>query len=227
MSQSILVLGDLHAPFVHAKSLARAIKLASLIKPKIIVQIGDLYDLYAFSKYPRSLDLMTPKQEINEGLEVTCRMWRELRKASPKSKCFQMIGNHDSRPVKRLIEKTPELERFLDLSSLYDFPNVTMVPSERDELIIGDILFMHGFRSKLGDHARHNGKNTVCGHSHRGGVVYHRLGDKTLWELNAGFLANEKSYALSYTRQAKISTWTQGVGLIDELGPRFIPFANT
>ena len=113
---------------------------------------------------------------------------------------------------------------FLDLRSLYDFPGVEMSKSERDELFIDKICFMHGFRTKLGDHARHNGCNTVTGHSHRGGVVYMRLGKKTIWEANAGTICDEASEPLSYTRQSKLSTVTQGCTLIDHLGARFVAF---
>lgn len=222
--KTILVLGDVHAPFTNLRSLARINKLASELKPQVIVQVGDLYDMYAFSKFPRNVNLMTPKQEIDQGLDVTCRMWRDLRKAAPKAKCFCLVGNHDSRPIKRLVEKTPELAMFLDLRSLYDFPGVTMAASERDEMTIDGIMFMHGFRGKLGDHARHNGCNTVTGHSHRGGVAYMRLGKKTIWEMNAGTICDENSEPLSYTRQRQISTVTQGVGFLDDKGPRFIAF---
>ncbi len=227
MSKRILVLGDCHFPFTNTASLRRVEQLARQLKPQIIIQIGDLLDLFSFSKYPRTLDLMTPKKELYLGKKMAWQMWENLRKASPKAKCFQIWGNHDERPVKKLMSNAPEFESLIDMKSIYDFPKVELTNSERDELIIDGVLYMHGFRSKLGDHAIHNGISTVCGHSHRGGVSYHRLGDKTIWELNAGFIAEEDSVPLSYTKQRRISTWTQGCGYIDELGPRFIPFSNS
>lgn len=225
MSKSILVVGDAHFPFANTGSLRRIAELATQLKPHIIVQIGDLLDLFSFSKFPRSLNVMTPKKELELGQKMAYQMWENLRRASPRSKYFQLLGNHDERPIKRLLEKTPELESLLNIKAIYEFPHVETMHSERDELIIGDILFMHGFR-KHGDHVKHNGMNTVCGHSHRGGVVYQRLGNKTLWELNAGYVALEDSVPLGYTKQRRISTWTQGVAVIDALGPRFIPFKN-
>lgn len=226
MAKTILVVGDCHFPFTNMASLRQVVCLTKQLKPNIIIQVGDLFDLYSWSKYPRTLNLMTPKKELELGQKMAWQMWDDLKKASPKSKRIQIWGNHDERPILRLMEKAPELESLFDMKAIFDFPGVEISNSQRDELVIGDILFQHGFRSKLGDHARHNGMNTVCGHSHRGGAVYLRLGEKTIWELNAGFLAKEDSVPLGYTKQRRISTWTQGCGLIDELGPRFIPFGN-
>lgn len=222
--KTILVLGDIHSPFACGKSLKRVLELATQLKPTHIVQIGDAYDMFSFSRFPRSSNYITPKDEIEYGRAILEDLWRRLQKASPKAKCFQLMGNHDSRVLKQIIATLPAAESLLDLRPIFSFKGVETLPSERDELFINGICFMHGFRSKLGDHAVHNAQSTVCGHSHQGGVVYRRLGDKIIWELNAGYLADANSEALSYTRQRRISNWTLGCGYIDGLGPRFIPF---
>jgi predicted phosphodiesterase len=226
MGPRILVIGDVHFPFVNHKSLNQIYDFIKYVSPTIVLQIGDLYDLYSFSKFPRSHDIMSPKDELTQAYGDAYVMWEKIRKLAPRAKYFQMLGNHDDRLAKRVMERLPEAESFLDLKQMWSFPKVEVSKSERDELYLHKILFMHGFRSKLGDHARHNGMSTVCGHSHLGGAVYIRLGNKTIFELNAGYIADEASKALSYTRQAKVSRWTQGFGYIDHLGPRFIPLEN-
>lgn len=220
----IVVLGDLHAPFHHHGALNFALSVISAIRPSVVVQIGDLYDFYSFGRFPRSLNVITPGDEISRGREATEDMWHRVHRIVPRAKLFQMKGNHDERPIKKLFERAPELEAVVSVRELFEFRRVETVSEERDELIINDILFMHGFRSKLGDHARHNGLSTVCGHSHQGGTVFQRLGDKTIFELNAGYLANPDSKPLSYTRQRRISNWTHGLGVITELGPQFVPY---
>lgn len=226
MGHRILIIGDIHFPWVKHKSLNAIYDYIKYVTPTIIVQIGDLYDLYSFSKFPRSHDIMTPKDELTQAYGDAFNMWERIKKLAPKAKYYQLMGNHDDRLAKRVMERLPEAEYFMDLKTLWTFPKVEVVDSEREEIIINNILFMHGFRVKLGDHASHNGMSTVCGHSHRGGVAYLRLGDKTIWELNAGYIADEASEPLSYTRQRKISLWTQGFGYIDDYGPRFIPLVN-
>lgn len=224
MPHKILIAGDCHFPAASNDALAKLYSLARILKPTIIVQIGDLYDLFSHGRFPRSHNIMTPAKEIEQGYEDASRFWKQLQKASPKAKCFQLIGNHDERPKKMVIRVAPELESLMNFKQIFDFPSVEVSDSERDELIIDQILFMHGFRSKLGDHVRNNLMSTVVGHSHHGGVYYQRLGNKTLYELNCGFLGNANAPALSYTRQRKISNWTLGAGLITELGPQFVAF---
>lgn len=224
MKKRILVIGDCHFPFASSK-LSRLYDVAESLEPTHIVQVGDLYDMFSFSKYPRTQNVMTPKQELERGMKMARTMWAKLTFILPDAKCYQLLGNHDIRPLKRVIESAPEAETLLDFSSLFRFDGVTTMKSDRDELIIDDILFMHGYR-RHGDHMKHNNMTTVCGHSHHGGVVFSRHGKKIIYELNAGFLAEESSKPLSYGQQRKISRWTLGCGFIDEWGPRFIPFGD-
>lgn len=186
-----------------------------------IVQVGDLYDLFSFSKYPRSLNVGTPKDEILQGRAMAEEFWRLLQKRCPKATCYQLLGNHDERPAKRILEKAPELEALIDIKHLWEFKGVKTIHDPREELMLDGIYFQHGFRSKLGDHAKFNQASTVCGHSHVGGVVFFPLRDKILFELNAGYLAGDEE-PMRYTRQS-LTRWTHGFGIIDALGPRFVP----
>lgn len=217
----MVALGDFHAPFHCKKAMAEAVKVIREVKPRIIVQVGDLYDLYSFSRFPRSLNVMTPIQEVKQGRRAAEYLWSEARAAAGRGvECWQLLGNHDERLAKQLMLALPEAEGFTQ--DFWKFEGVTTMPSERNELILDGILYMHGYR-RHGDHVRFNSISTVCGHSHTGGVVFLPVKGKTLFELNCGYLGNPKSIALSYTRQAQISKWSKGVGVIDSWGPRFIP----
>lgn len=220
----ILCIPDSHFPFVNKNALNKIYKVAAVIKPKIIISLGDLYDFYAFSRFPKLIT--DPEKEVAAGRGMAEEMWGRLRKISPKAKCFQLLGNHCERPIKQVMAKVPEMQSFFDFATVFKFSGVETMPSEREELIIGNILFQHGFRSKLGDHAIHNGMHTVCGHSHRPGVFYTRLGKETIWEMNCGHIADENHPALSYTRQRQICKWSCAVGVIDEAGPRIICLGN-
>lgn len=219
-----LLVGDAHFPFADAQVLAWVYKISEKLKPDYIVQMGDLYDLFSFGRWAKSLDLTTPKQEVEEGRAMAEAFWKHLKKGSPRAECFQIIGNHDARVSKQLLDKFPEIAGIVDFSHLWKFPGVKSQPSEREELFLNHICFMHGYRSKLGDHSKYNQMPTVVGHSHTGGVVFQRQRDRIIWELNCGYIGNPESLALSYGMQKKISHWTLGVGIIDDLGPRFIPY---
>jgi len=222
---SVAILGDVHAPFLCKKSVSKAISIIRRERPKVVIQVGDLFDLYAFSKFPRSLNVMTPAQEIKSGRAMTEELWKEIRQAAGRGvECFQLLGNHDERLVKRVTEALPEIEGIAS-AGLWSFKGVQTMESERDELIIDDVLYMHGYR-KHGDHVKYNLMSTVHGHDHLGGVVYLPIKGKILFELSAGYLGNPKSAALSYTKQSRITKWTKGMGWIDDYGPRFIPFGG-
>lgn len=224
MKARILIAGDTHFPWASRRGMRQFYDLAKAIDPTHIIQIGDLYDFYSFSRFPRSLNICTPKQEIEMGRSDAMQFWLTLKAIAPKAKKHQLIGNHDERVNKQIMAMFPEAESLISPWTMFEFKNVQTQEGERDELIIEDICFMHGFRSKLGDHAIHNGMSTVCGHSHLGGCVFFRRGDRTLFELNCGYLGDAGARALSYTKQRQFARWTLGAGVVDQFGPRFIPF---
>lgn len=218
----------MHLPFVCWENVEAIIKFIRKVRPTYIIQIGDLYDFFSWTRYPFKRDVYTPEAEIGLGREMAEDFWSRAINASANTKRYQLKGNHDDRPYKRLTEKCPELFSIARgaIDKLFHFDGVETIGSSRDELILEEIVFMHGFRPNLGDHAKHNRLSTVCGHSHLGGCVSVRQGDSTIWELNCGFVGDEYSEPLSYTHQRRFSKWTQGFGYIDEFGPRFISLQN-
>lgn len=221
MDKKIAIFGDCHFPFHHDKAFNKALEIVQQEQPDIVVQIGDVYDLFSMSRFSKPLDLMTPKEEISQARVLGEALWKRVRKTT-NAQCYQILGNHDIRPQRGIIDKYPEIASLIDIKHLWKFDGVTTIHDPRQELIIEGIVFMHGYRSKLGDHAKFNLQSTVCGHTHRGGVVIFPHNNRYIFELNAGYLGDPESAALSYTPQ-KISQWTHGLGLIDKHGPRFIP----
>lgn len=223
----ILVLGDLHCPFQNKKAVDWVIGLAKDKQPDAIVQIGDATDMFAFSRYPKVLPML-PEEELSLARLALEDIWKRLRSASPKAKCYQLIGNHDERPLKKIVTHAPELAPFVDkgIRQLFTFPGVKTIHDPKEELILNGIIFQHGHRSRLGDHCTYNQKSTVCGHSHTGGVVFRRNLKGVFYELNAGLLGDFEQPAFGYRAQRKQHTWTLGAGFIDELGPRFIPYGG-
>lgn len=219
-----LVIPDTHFPFENKRVLEAAYRFAEIHKPKRIVQVGDLYDMYCHTKFPRSQNLFNPAEEEKLSRAGAETMWKELQKASPGADCVQLTGNHDIRPLKRTLESLPSLEhvvkKYLDV--LMTFEGVTLIPDPRQEYIVEGIEFIHGHYGKLGAHRDYALMNAVCGHIHTGGAVFKRIRGQTLWELNCGLAGDPEAKALGYTPQ-KITHWTPGFGWIDEYGPRFIP----
>lgn len=222
---SILVIGDTHFPWVNKDCLEAIFKFNKEMQPEYIVQVGDLYDLYSHSKFPTSRNVYRPEEEEQLARKGASEMWERLKADNPKAQCFQLWGNHDLRPAKRVLESLPTLEHVVKeyYKQLMTFTGVTTIEDYRQELIIDGIVFHHGYRANLGAHRDYTLTNFVCGHSHKGGVVYKRLRGEVIWELNAGFVGDADSKALAYTAQ-KINDQTLGWGYVDKFGPRFIHF---
>ena len=218
-----LVIPDLHAPFHCTHGLAEIIKFSKHHKPTHIIQIGDALDIYAFSRFSKSLNIsdMTAKQELQSGRRVLENMWKKLQSNSPRAKCYQLVGNHEHRVEKRIMETLPELVDIYDPSELWKFDNVISITDPRKELIIDNIMFIHGYKSRLGDHVRFNHMSVVHGHCHRPGISFIPIKGRSLYEMDCGHCLDVQSIAAGYTSQ-RITGWTKSFGWIDKYGPRVI-----
>lgn len=218
-----LIIGDTHFPFASKRVLEAIYNFAQKNKPSRIIQVGDLYDLYAHSKFPRSQNIYGPQQEEELAIEKAAEMWKTLKAISPKADCIQLKGNHDVRPVKRVLESLPSLEHVVErhLNSIMTFDGVKLISDHREEYIFNDVAVIHGHYSRLGQHRDYSLMNTIHGHTHKMGIVYRRVQNKVIWELDVGFVGDYESKVFSYTAQ-KMTADTQGFGWIDEYGPRAI-----
>lgn len=221
----IAVLGDLHEPFSHAKLKEAFIAFCTENQPDWIVQVGDAVDFYSHSKFPRSHNIFTPKDEEQLARKNLEKLWADLAVAVPKAKRVMLIGNHAIRPMKRVLEAVPTIEHWAEkyLTDYLSFPNVHTVMDTREEYMIGDICFIHGYKSGLGAHRDHILSNVVCGHTHTGGASFRSFRGRTYWELNAGLAGDIESPGLTYTA-TRTTGWTLGWAWIDKHGPRFIPY---
>lgn len=220
----VLCIGDTHAPWASEACILQIYEAISKNNYDVIIQMGDLYDMYSFSKFARSHDVCTPKEEIEQGYEWAQNFWKNIYKLSPSSTKIQLKGNHDDRLMKRAFERWPEAAVFLSRAekSLYDFAGVQIVEDSREGLELEGVIYTHGYLTKLGDHCKYFLKPVVHGHSHRGGTVFYRLGGKMIWELDTGFCADQSQIPLQYG-PVKNTLWTEGYGEVDSLGPRFVP----
>lgn len=218
-----LIIGDTHFPFVNHAKLEKVYRFAEKEKPKRIIQIGDLFDLYAHSKFPRSLNIYSPEEETNLAREGAELMWKTLRSLCPDAECVQLKGNHDIRPLRQTLAHLPALEHVVSkyLNELMTFEGVKLIEDSRQEYEAQGILYYHGYRTGLGAHRDYVLQNSVVGHTHKGGVTFRRFRNQVCWELNAGFLGDAESKVFGYTPQ-KIHDCTNGIGFIDHWGPRFI-----
>lgn len=220
----VLCIPDAHAPWASEAVTLKIYEAISNKKYDVIIQLGDLLDLYSYSKFARSHDICTPKEEVEAGYEWSNNFWKQIHKLAPKSRKIQLKGNHDDRLMKRAFERWPEAASILMRAehSLYKFPNVETIQDSRDPLEIEGVIYIHGYLTKIGDHAKYFLKPVVHGHTHRGGTIFLNMGGRLIWELDCGYMADQNAVPLQYGPTKNV-LWTEGYGEIDSLGPRFIP----
>jgi predicted phosphodiesterase len=221
--KKVLCVPDTHFPFASSETLAWIYQVAKAKQPDVIIQMGDLFDFFAQSKFAKSHNIMTPKQEIAEGRLGSAAMWKNLQKSAPKAKCYQIRGNHDVRPEKRILEQCPEIESLVSMHPIFEFPGVTSIMDPTEELEIDNVIYTHGTFIPMGAHCRHYLQSVAHGHTHRGSVFFTRKKSTLIWELDCGFASDESQVALRYT-ETRRTGWSLGCGWMDDEGPRFLPY---
>ncbi len=224
--KTVLAVPDLHFPWVFANGLTGLYGAIEQIKPDIVLQLGDLYDMYAHSKYARSHDVMTPKEEKLEARAGAEAFWNNVKKCAPNAERVQIKGNHCDRASKRIADKYPEIMSFVSMDEYFEFPGVKTIHDSRQIVIIDNVMYTHGHYTKLGDHAKAYNMSVVHGHTHRAGVFFMNKYDQQgnafpIWELDCGFMADNDAVPMQYTAVRR-TNWVHGYGLIQDGQPRFI-----
>ena len=225
--ERVMALPDTHWPWAHKDAVAWVYSRVEIFKPTVIIQLGDLYDQFSQSRFARTHNLMTPSMEMIEARQGAEAMWKNLHKKAPKATLLQILGNHDDRAEKRILEKAPELAHLIEeqLNGLYSFPKVQTNMDTAKEIEIDGVFYIHGHLtgSQNGAHARYFDRPVVHGHTHQGSLWMSTMHNKLIWELDCGFLADQTAVPMKYgaTRRNK---WVLGYGEITSEGPAFKPY---
>lgn len=211
----VLVIPDLHFPYVDNKQLNKIYVAIGLEKPDAVIQVGDLYDQYMFSRYDKDYEELSPKKELDKAKYMANKMWTKINKIVPKAKLYQLLGNHDIRILKQVKRKFPEIFYMIKeiFDDMYTFKKVETMKSDRDFLVIDGVTYCHGWMSR---HCVHFRSPVVRGHSHKACLDLFQ-GAKTnyllMYEMQVGCLADETLVPLDYPASKKTG-WAAAYGLI-------------
>lgn len=117
-----LILPDSHArPGFSNERYDWLSELIQDIKPTVVVDIGDFYDMESLSSYDKgkkAFEGRRYKKDIEVGIEAQDRILGPLRKAKKKLPRFvRTLGNHEDR-INRLINISPEFEGIISTKDL-------------------------------------------------------------------------------------------------------------
>ena len=146
----LMVASDAHyLPNVESTAHRAFCAVAKKIKPFAFVMNGDLLDGGAISRFPRSSWEKAPS--IKEEIEAVQNRLEEIQNASPRSKRWWTMGNHDMRFETKLANQVPEFEGVLGFALKDHFPQWNFTISL---MVNNNLMIKHRFNN--GVHATYN-----------------------------------------------------------------------
>jgi len=159
-------------------------KLIVDLKPDVVINLGDMFDLASFSGYDKGKARFhgrAYRKDLDAGLEFDDRLWGPLRKAK-KKRPFRVFleGNHEER-MRRALDQQPELEGtigFKDFGLDRNYDTVVEYNGQTPGVIeIDGISYAHYFvsgvmgRNISGEHPAYSlltkqFQSATCGHIH-------------------------------------------------------------
>lgn len=228
----VAVMGDLHAPFHSVPTVKQFIHYVRTEEPTHVIQMGDMYDFYAFSRFPGPR-ILTPEEEVRLGRKFADEFWDAVRQAAPGARRIQLVGNHDVRPAKRMQEKAPELSAMFSIEKCMSFRGVhthwgdllenhgSIEMDATTPFVLDNVNYIHGAKSKLGQYVTNYKEHYVVGHLHRAGTHYIEFEDVYAWEHNCGYGGDPQAKCFSYAPKPR--GWTLGHSAIRNDVPTFFP----
>lgn len=196
--ETYLIISDVHFPYQDKLTLNSVYNFALDFQPNVIVQLGDLIDCYALSKYSKD---PTRLLQFQKEIDLAANFWKKLDHICPSAQKFYKLGNHERR-YQELLRANPELSplRALNLANLMNLEKYNVkLYGENDLLLFNDKLIVtHGtFISQLSGGSalkelvsRGRKYYGVSGHCHRAGKIFDTKMDGCAGWVESGFLGD-------------------------------------
>lgn len=187
---NVLVIPDLHIPFVHKKALQHCKTVYAQYKCNKVIFIGDIIDNSATTRWDANPDGYSPIDE----LKLSIKMLKSWYNAFPKATVI--VGNHELRILKKLRKGAISNLWLKGFADVLEVPNWDFVNS----LTLSGVTYLHGddcastLQSLL-----HSQTSIVFGHFHSKMELIHLNGR---FGLCVGWLGDQDAYAFDYAKNA-------------------------
>jgi len=190
----ILVIGDLHAPFVLDGYLEFCQKVYAKFNCNQVIYIGDILDNHAFSYHEPDPNGYSAGNE----LELAIKIVKKWYKAFPVADVC--IGNHDRMAARKAMSGGIPSAWIKSYNAVLGTPNWNWVES----IVYDNVLFEHGEGGQAATKAKNNMMSSVCGHTHTSAYVQWFVGKNfRVFAMQSGCGVDSKSYAAAYARNFK------------------------
>jgi len=189
----VLVIGDLHSPFIKEGYLEFCLYIQKKYNTTETLFIGDIVDNHASSFFESDPDGLSAGEELNLA-EHKIQNWA---RAFPKAKVT--IGNHDNIPGRKVFSSGVSKRLLKDpgvvLGVNWDFA---------EDFIIDGVQYVHGTGKKARMRAKEEMYSIVQGHYHSESYIEYYVGpDRKIFAMQIGSGVDRRSYAMAYGRNFK------------------------
>lgn len=174
------------------------VAIAKRLKPTATILNGDVFDGARISRHPPGIWAMEQRPNVKQELDACDGFLGSVERASPASRRFWLLGNHDMRHEARLAAMVPEYEGVPGFALKDHFPSWTFGMA----LFVNDSLVIK-HRYANGIHAAHNnavksGRSIVTGHLHSLKVTPWTDYNGTRYGIDTGTLADPDGPQFDY-----------------------------
>lgn len=212
----IFVLSDIHIPFQDNDTLSIVFDAMVDAQPSHVVLLGDVLDCYSISKFCKRPDRV---RNLQTEINIFYELMRELKKELPNTEFHYVLGNHENR-LERLVLENPGLFGLeaLEPSKLFRLDELGIF-YHKTKVKLNNFIYYHGdcvrkdtsysAKAEFMDHKMNDG---ISGHTHRLGSYY------TTYEQNpTGWFENGCLCKMEpdYLNDPDKANWQQGFTIVD------------
>ena len=162
------VLSDVHIPFHDEDTLRRVFDCVVDAQPSNIVLLGDILDCYSISRFCKRPDRV---RNLQDEINIFYKLFKELRKAIPNTDIHYVLGNHEAR-LEKLVLENPGLfglrnlspEKLFRLDDLGMYYHKTKVKIDNFIYYHGDVVRKNAGYSAKAEYEDHKMQDGVSGH---------------------------------------------------------------
>lgn len=191
---TVLIIGDLHAPYMHKDAIKFLKAVKAKYKPTSVVFMGDEVDAHATSYHEHDPDLASAGDELKQAIKQLTPLYKLF------SKAVVLESNHGS-----LVHRKA-LTAGLPSAVIKHYRDMLEAPKgwdwKYDHIIktsLGDIYCHHGKSGTWEKLSKNMAMSSVQGHFHNKFYISYWSSPNALyWDANAGCLVDNKSRAMNY-----------------------------
>lgn len=193
-NNNVLVIGDLHAPFVRKGYLEHTQEVAEKYQCNQVVLIGDVIDNHYTSFHEQDPDGYGAGQELDRAIDIIQKWY----KAYPKAKVC--IGNHDALICRKAFSSGISNRWIRDYDDVLGTPGWDF----QQQHFIDGVTYIHGTGSSgkgATKRVREWQTSIVQGHIHTEAYIdWYVNKEYRLFSMQVGCGVDDRSYAMAYAR---------------------------